>query len=541
MANPSTLSVTTLTIGSAATFSVTAESSSYKHSITYNFLGTTGNVATMAAGVTTATWTPPTSFYNLLPNYTSGPIQFTLTTLTGSNTVIGSRDYQKEVYVGSSIKPSTPSITLEPVNTNAWINSQNLYVGGFTKLKVTSSATAGSGASIANYQISGAFSSAGSPATSSIPLKTGPQTVGVTAIDTRSRTNYNEATATFLAYAAPTLSAFTASRGTYAGGTWTSNPGGDHIRVTAVGDCSLSNEGNTTSITVKINNNGPQATSGNYYYFTNTLGSGIYTVVGTVTDSVGMSTTKTLNVPSVEVPFNIDVDLPGIGVGMIAQTSRRLEVAPTWELYATGVFSAKADQWLSAGGETLDMNNSDITEANGIYWADAADGADEGLHFYRDGTNWDSIYARNGVAYFMPNHTASTASTAYKILTSNDAADYIVDKYTTGSWTVVKYDSGTAECWGVFPTTINGGNWSAWGSLYEGTPTSTLAPSYPSGLFTETPELQATVTGSAGACGIELYSTHSKTQAPTIIVLRPNSYSSNATYSVNLHAIGKWK
>lgn len=120
--------------------------------------------------------------------------------------------------------------------------------------------------------------------------------------------------------------------------------------------------------------------------------------------------------------------------------------------------------------------------------------------------------------------------------------DYVVDKYTEGNWNVVKWNSGKAECYGIFTTTIPSGQWTAWGVLYEGQPSTPLAPTFPSGLFTEAPLLLATHGGAASACGLDLYGAVTKTQLPTIYVLRPNSLNSgNATYSINLHAIGKWK
>lgn len=330
----STLSVPTLTIGSASTLTVTAASNTFTHQITYSFSGLTGTIATLNAGVSTTSWTPPNTFYAKLPNSTSGTVAITLKTLSGG-TEIGSNSYEATVKVGTSIKPTAPTVTLAPVNTNAWINSQGLYVGGYSAVKVTSSATAGTGASMSSYTISGAFSGTGSPYTSGI-LSAGAKSITVTATDSRGRTNSTTTSVTFLTYTYPGLTTFTALRGTYSGGSWTSNVNGDHIRVEAVPSVALSANGNTASVTVKIGNTNPDATSGNYYYFTGTNATTSYTVTGTVSDSVGNTTSRSLTVSTIEVPFNVDVDLPGAAFGMIAQSAHRVEVAPAWSLVADG-------------------------------------------------------------------------------------------------------------------------------------------------------------------------------------------------------------
>lgn len=333
----STLSVPGFSIGASSTITISAASSSFTHTITYNFYGLTGTIATLAAGVTSTTWTPPNTFYAKLPNSTQGPITLTLKTYSGA-TEVGSNTYEKQVYVLSGVVPTAPTITLSAVNSNAWFNARGLYVGGYSAVRVRSSASPGTGASMSSYSISGSISGSGADYTSGI-LPYGQKTITVTAMDSRGRTNSSSTTVNFLSYSNPSITTFTAERGTYANGSWTSNVNGDHIRVTAVGTVSLSVNGNTGTITVKIGGTSPSATSGNYYYFTHTNATSAYAITGTITDSVGYSSSRGLTVPAIEVPFNINVDLPGVGVGMIAQTSRNLEIGPDWHLVANGKFN----------------------------------------------------------------------------------------------------------------------------------------------------------------------------------------------------------
>lgn len=535
----STMTVPSFTIGSAGTMTISMASSSFSHTITYSFSGLTGTAASVNAGVSSASWTPPNTFYAKLPNSTSGTVSLVLNTYSGS-TLVGSKSYTATVAVGSSIKPTAPSITLSPVNTNAWISSKGLYVAGYTKIRVQSSATAGSGASMSSYTISGAFSGTGSEVTSSVISSSGTKSVKVTATDSRGRTNSASSSVSFLAYSNPSLTTFKAVRGTYSGGTWTSSVNGDHIRVQAVGTVSLSANGNTGTKTVKIGSTNPSATSGNYYYFTGTNATTSYTVTGTITDSLGNSSTRTLTVSTIEVPFNVDVDLPGVGVGMIAQNARQMDISNTWKL---SPFSVVGSQYYTSGFFGINLNNSDIIGANGIFFADTANSRAEGLMFIRSNNNYDVLYALDGNVYVRKDQDiGGTAVAGTQLLTTDDVKDYVISKYTESSWTVLQWNSGTAECWGTFTVAVPANGWNAWGSVYEAQPTTALKPAYPSGLFTATPEIQVSIhNASVGCMGCELYGTHSKTEAPRIIPLRPSSYSSAATFNVYIHAIGKWK
>ena len=63
----------------------------------------------------------------------------------------------------------------------------------------------------------------------------------------------------------------------------------------------------------------------------------------------------------------------------------------------------------------LDCNNSDIINANGIYFNDGIDSAGEGFNFYRGGAAWDTLYAYEGVLKFHPARTTSGALGGYRV------------------------------------------------------------------------------------------------------------------------------
>ena len=533
---PSTLTIPTLTIGSSATLQITASSNSFTHKIEYAFVDTAGTIATLNAGVSSYSWTVPTTFYAKLPNSTSGSITITLTTYSNGN-AIGTNVYSSTVYVGSSIKPTAPTVTLTQQGSNAWINAQNpaIYVAGYSSVKIQSSATAGTGAAISGYTISGSFSSNQNPYTSGI-LNDGTKQITVTAKDTRGRTNSTTTSITVLVYSNPRITSLYAVRGTYSGGVWTTNSLGDHICVTAVPEVSLSAQGNTPTVTVRIGYTSPNASSGNDYYFTSTSAANEYTVTASVTDSIGNISTRTLSVPSIEVPLNINVDLPGVGVGMIAQEPRVLDISPSWGLRAT----VMTDQWWSDSNKYgIDMSNSDIINANGIWWKDTSASPDEGLHFYRDGTNWDTIYANAGVPYFMPNHTATTSSaTSYRMLTVQDAPDYVVQSYKSGVWRCRVWASGVKECWTTSSVTISG--WTQYGSVYMSNQYEQT--SYPTDFFASGTRPVVTISVSAGfdLIGVDQYwnDTNYHLHTPRMYPLRYNNQQTGTAY-LSIHAFSE--
>ena len=418
----SSMTWTNLYIGQSATFTITRANNNFTHTITY-LLGETGGIVAQNIGTST-TWTVPSTLFNELPESAWGDGTLTLTTYN-NGVEIGSVLYQATYEVPASIKPSTPTFAIYCDNSsNAWLNGKFLFVAGFSKVGIKANATPGTGARAVGLYASGLFSKyLGLNVTtySDIIKSAGTKTITVTAVDTRNRTNSASDTITFIAYTKPQITTLEAERGTYSGGSWTANPTGDHIHVHAVGSLSLTNEGNTGTKTVKIGNTSPAVSTANDYYFTNTNASTAYTITATITDALGFSSQRTLEVSTTTVPFNINVNLPGAGFGMVAQTAKALEVAPDWRVDVQGrLWTAQSQHYSDGTSYGLNVRDSDIINANGIWWADRVNTVDEGLHFMRSNSNWDTLYADDGSVYLMPNHTASTATTAQRILTADD-------------------------------------------------------------------------------------------------------------------------
>lgn len=418
----SSMTWTNLYIGQTTTFTITRANNNFTHRITY-LLGDTGGIVAQNVGTST-TWTLPSTLFSELPDKAWG--EGTLTLETFNNGVeVGVVMYQATYEVPASIKPTTPTFSIYCDNSsNAWLNGKFLFVSGFSKVGIKAKADPGTGARGVSLYASGLFSKQlGHNVTtySDIINSSGTKTITVTAVDSRNRTNSASDTITFVTYTKPQITTFEAERGTYQNGSWTANVNGDHIHVHAVGSLSLTSEGNTGTKTVKIGNTSPAVSTANDYYFTNTNASTAYTVTGTITDSLGFSSQRTLTVPTVAVPFNINVNLPGAGFGMVAQTAKALEIASDWRVDVQGrLWTAQSQHYSDGTSYGLNVRDSDIINANGIWWADRVNTVDEGLHFMRSNSNWDTLYADDGSVYLMPNHTSGTATTATRILTVDD-------------------------------------------------------------------------------------------------------------------------
>ena len=207
-------------------------------------------------------------------------------------------------------------------------------------IKAAATATAATGAAIVSYTFSGAFSktvqtsATSTTQTSGVIATSGSKSVTVTVTDARGRTGTATVTCSYTSYAFPAVSALSYARGTYSGGTWTASDSGEDLRIVFSASCSLSSQGNSMTYSVPVmsatgsNSSGESVT----LYRTGIGTVTAYTVTVTVTDSVGNSSSRSIYVPTVEIPFVIDPTLPAIGVGAVPQTARTLELASNWML-----------------------------------------------------------------------------------------------------------------------------------------------------------------------------------------------------------------
>lgn len=122
------------------------------------------------------------------------------------------------------------------------------------------------------------------------------------------------------------------------------------------------------------------------------------------------------------------------------------------------------------------------------------------------------------------------------------SVDYIIQQGTSGIWTYRLWDSGIAECWGSKSVSVPVA--SAWGNVYTSGSLSALNISYPF-TFKELPTLTASL--SCSGVGAILMVPGGSSQPASVSstglfeICRGTAVANNATYTVNYHAIGKWK
>lgn len=159
-------------------------SSSFTHTVRYEYGDRTGTIAT---GVTNGTtWAVPLSFMNDIPNATSASGRIYVDTYNGS-TKIGTKYTGFTVKVPASVKPSC-SVTLDDIT--GVDTTYGSPVQGLSKIKVTVSATEAYSSPIKSYDISiNGSKYSTQTATTGFLANSGDSLVKVTVKDSRGRTS----------------------------------------------------------------------------------------------------------------------------------------------------------------------------------------------------------------------------------------------------------------------------------------------------------------------------------------------------------------
>ena len=328
------------TIGAAGSaISIATASSAFTHRLKFS-TGTQSQTVNITAGTTSYTWTPAAATWGpQFPTQTSRSVTVLLETLSGG-TVIGSNTYTTTLSIPASWKP-TVSASLSQYSTNSFMSGKAFYVAGYSAIRAAITGALGdSYTTIKSYTISGAWSktvtttASSTTQTSGVIASSGTKTTTITITDARGRTGTWSGNVSFLSYAVPAITTLTYARGTYSGGVWTSSASGTALRIQFKATCSLSGNGNNMDWTIgaPVSASGTSLASGTQIErFKTGIGTTTrYTVVVTVKDDIGNTVSRSITVPTVEIPLAIDTVLPAIGVGAVPQTARILELASNW-------------------------------------------------------------------------------------------------------------------------------------------------------------------------------------------------------------------
>lgn len=179
-------------------------SSSFTHTITYQFGNASGTVCTKTTA-TNVKWTIPMSLLNQIPNSTSGTGTMKCTTYNG-NTAIGTSTLSLTVNAPASVKPTIDSASVTIDNSaNSVISGWGLYVAGYSKAKIAASASGSYGSTISSFTISGGYSVTKSGTSLSYTgekfTTSGSKTFNIVAKDSRGRLSDAKSAGTITVYA----------------------------------------------------------------------------------------------------------------------------------------------------------------------------------------------------------------------------------------------------------------------------------------------------------------------------------------------------
>ena len=325
------------TLGNACSIKWTPNASTFKYKVKFSLGSWSYTTPSFISPASTSEYTYddytlPLDVAKQLPNATTGTMTAYLYTYNSSGTQIGSTASKTfTVTVPSSIKPSISSVSAELVNSNSVINGGGVAVAGYTKVKVSASASGSYSSTISSFTISGGYSTTQNGTslayTGGVISSSGSKTFTVVAKDSRGRSSDSKsATAiTFYAYSKPTVSSFTVAR---------SSSNAKKVVVKANWTFSSVNSKNAATATLyyKKSSNTSWTTYGTIAKNTNvTLTNDFdetssYNFKVVVTDSLSNSAQEEGFVSTIEVTMDFRAGGKGLGIGKIAE-SDNLEIA----------------------------------------------------------------------------------------------------------------------------------------------------------------------------------------------------------------------
>ncbi len=581
-----TLSATTATMGNSITITMNPASSSFKHKLRYRWLSTTTDrTAGLSIGAeftkqgnTTATFTIPTALADEIPNSNSGKGTIYCYTYNSSGTHIGT----KTVSFTANVPSYTPTISSIALAGNNLLSSA--YVQGKSTVTVTTTASSSYGASITSYSATVDGKSYTGQKFTTSALTSGSKSAAVTVTDSRGKTaSLTSSAITVYAYANPSITEFTLVRNSTTPTT---------VVATVKGSISAINNKNAKTVKVTLNGVTNTITSSSYTIsgtttFTNVSTDSSFTGVATLTDSY-TSASKTVVLPTVAVTMDFHSSGKGVAFGKVAESEGVLDVA--WKIKNDSVMTllggiGKAIP-SSANLNTLDYivpgnyvcslnttaqtlvnsptsfafkmtvynclsDSADVQTADNIYLVREIVNFDGNMwvQYVRKEKNWfysswkTVVDSGNFATYFNSNFASNFSSSFASSFSSSLAStvkDYVVETGTSGIWTYRKWNSGIAECWGIY--TMASSCTLAWGSLYYSNKTCPRI-NYP---FTFTSRPQETVSLRLDSYSGWIYADsegkgmNTTTQTAVYGFLRPATMG-ETTIRYEFTVIGKWK
>lgn len=239
-----TINVSTVALGGSITVSMPRASSSFTHTLRYNFAGATGTIGTGLG--TSKTWTVPLSLANQIPNTTSGTLTIACDTYNGS-TKIGTKSTTVKCTVPASVVPTISTIAVAET-VSGLAAKIGAYVQNQSKPQVTITAAGAYGSTVTTYISKvGSSSFNGASFTISNLRQSGTVAINVTVTDSRGRTATKTQNITVLPYQIPEIAAFTGLRCDQNG---TADEEGQYVQLSYNYEISALNNKNDKTITI---------------------------------------------------------------------------------------------------------------------------------------------------------------------------------------------------------------------------------------------------------------------------------------------------
>lgn len=150
----SSVTCSTADIGSAPTIQISRNSTSFTHTLTYEFGSLSGTIATKTTSTTITSWKFPTSFYAQIPNAKSGTGTITCNTYNG-DTLLGTKTCSFTATTNESLCKPTLSPTVEDSNSAAvaLTGDANTFIRYISDAAITSGAAARNNATLKSIKV----------------------------------------------------------------------------------------------------------------------------------------------------------------------------------------------------------------------------------------------------------------------------------------------------------------------------------------------------------------------------------------------------
>ena len=350
----SSLSFGSGTMGSPMTLTINAASSSFTHSLTYQFGSASGTILSYV-GAGSHSWTPPLSLANQIPNATAGVGTFTLYTW-GTGVEIGRTSYSFTLSLPSSVVPTISAVTATEA-TSGLAAQFGAFVQNKSTLKVAINASGSYSSTIRSYSVSfNGRTYSGNNCTTAAPTSSGTLTLTATVTDSRGRTASRAITVSVLPYAPPAITRLSAFRCDADGN---ADDNGDYTGISYAYSISSVNSKNTKSAVIQYKRstgsswtnlltNSAYSANTTVYPTTELLSDYQWDIRLTVSDYFGASE-MTVTLPSAEVLMDLLASGDGMGIGKTAETADLLDIG--WAARIRG--NLTVDGNITIGGKSL--------------------------------------------------------------------------------------------------------------------------------------------------------------------------------------------